>query len=202
MQRVPTHDDIVAMDSDEDDHQDHHSAQPSTSTASATAASASLPARPEKLTGMHKFGRKMKDKVTSSTHEEREAQRKKRALAEQRMYEQHQRYRQAMAKAMQTGEPQLLGKDKDGVDVYIQPPSASSYGGYGGLAGGGLYGGGLYGGSMYNPYSSGLYASPNSRYAAPGYPYERRYGYGYGGGLGLPLMGGLGGGLLLGGLLL
>jgi len=92
-----------------------------------------------------------------------------------------------MSKAAETGVPQLLGKDKDGKDVYIEPPGAN-YPGYGAQA----YG--------YNPYSQGPYANPNATFVRPPDPYQRPYGYGYGGGYGMPLMG-LGTGFLLGGLL-
>lgn len=101
---------IHSHSDDEDDHQ--HAAAGS----SAAGSSAQLPPRPE---GKGKqpersFGRKLKDKVTGMTHEQREQERKRRAEEEQRMYEQHLRVRQAMTKAMQTGQPQLLGKDRDG----------------------------------------------------------------------------------------
>jgi hypothetical protein len=99
-----------------------------------------------------------------------------------------------MAKAAETGVPQLLGKDSDGKDVYIEPPGGP--GGYDEFGGGG-YGGSAYG---YNPYRQGPYADPNAKFVRPPNPYARPYGYGYGGGYGLPLLG-LGGGLLLGGLL-
>lgn len=99
-----------------------------------------------------------------------------------------------MMKAEQTGQPQLVGKDRNGKDVYVEPPRAGGL--YGG--GGGMYGGGGYG---YNPYQQSPYSNPNSVYTRPQVPYGRPYGYGYGGGLGMPLVGGLMGGMLLGGLL-
>lgn len=61
-------------------------------------------------TGLKKFGRNIKDKMTGSTHEERKAKRKAREEAERRAYQQHLALRQAMMKAAQTGQPQLLGK--------------------------------------------------------------------------------------------
>ena len=64
-------------------------------------------------------------------------------------------------------------------------------GGMGMMGGGMMGGGGMYGGPM------GGYGM----YGRPAYGYSRPYGYGYGGGLGLPIMGGLAGGALLGGLL-
>jgi len=140
--------------------------------------------------GEHKtLGRKVKDKLTHSTHTERVAARRQREEDEARAYAQHRAIRLAMSKAAETGQPQLLGKDREGRDVYVEPPN---------FGGRGAYGGGGYG---YNPYGSGMYMTPNARYLRPDYGYDRPYGGGYGGGLGLPLLGGLGGGLLLGGLL-
>jgi len=141
-------------------------------------------------TGIHKYGRKLKDKLTSSTHEEREQERRRREELERRQYERHMQFRQAMSKAMQTGQPQFVCKDEKGRDVFVEPPA-----GYGPGRG---YGGGGYG---YNPYASGPYTNPNARFIRPPQPYARPYGYGYGGGIGLPLMGGLMGGALLGGAL-
>jgi hypothetical protein len=145
--------------------------------------------------GLAKFGRHIKDRITHSTHEEREAQRAKEA-EERKKYQEHMReedrkayeahlaFRQALSRAQETGQPQLLGKDKDGRDVYVEPPSGPS----------GPYGRQGYG---YNPYSSGPYTNPNARFVRPEEPYYRPYGYGTGLGLGAPLLGGL----LLGGLL-
>jgi len=177
LHRQPSEADIIAEDSDVE-HDDHE-----------------LPPRPEPpIGGVHKFGRKMKDKLTQTTHEEREQERQQRSVEEQRTYERHQFYRAQMSKAAETGEPQLLGKDKDGKEVYIEPP----YGDDGGYPG--RYSQGAYG---YNPYTQGPYSHPNARYIRPQDPYSRPYGYGYGGGMGMPLMGmgmmGLGGGMMLGG---
>jgi len=160
------------------------------SSHAAASSSSSKPASTTSSTGKPSLGRRLKDKLTSSTHEEREAERKQRAIDEQRAYEMHQRVRTAMAKAQQTGQPQLLGIDAKGKEVYVQPPSANAYGG------------GAYGGStMYNPYGQGRYGYPNAGYMRPSMPYGRPMGMGYGGGYGLPLAGGLMGGMLLGGML-
>jgi hypothetical protein len=151
----------------------------------------------EHLSGPHKLGRKVKDKLTNSTHQEREEKRRKREEEERKMYAQHQHIRRQMSLAAETGQPQLLGKDSQGKDVYIEPPSDPYGGGFGSF--GGYSGGRGYG---YSPYSSqGVYNTPNARYIRPQQPYGRPYGYGYGGGYGLPIGLGLGGGLLLGGLL-
>lgn len=176
--RVPSQADITAESSDDDgggggDHH-HHAKQ--------HADAAELPPRdPNPPTGVTKFGRRMKDKMTHTTHEQRERERAQRAEEERRAYQRHQELRQAMSRAAQTGEPQYVGKGKDGKDIYIEPPPSQGMGGYG-----------------YNPYTQGPYANPNATFVRPQYPYSRPYGGGYGGGYGLPLAGGLMGGLLLG----
>lgn len=120
-----------------------------------------------------------------------------------------------MQEAMQTGQPVFLAKDKDGKDVYVEPP-----GGPGGRGGPGAYSGeyGMRpdGTRMINPYANGPYADPNARFIRPQQQYSRPMGYGYGGGYGgygggmygrggmgygMPMMGGLMGGMMLGGLL-
>jgi len=136
--------------------------------------------------GLHKFTRKMKDRLTHSTHNEREAQRQLRAEQEGRAYEAHLAARRAMSRAIETGQPQFLCKDKDGHDVYIEPPNGPAI---------------PLGARGYNPYVQGPYLDPNARFVRPEQPYQRPYGYGYGGGYGFPLAGGFLGGALLGGLL-
>lgn len=116
-------------------------------------------------TGIHKFGRRMKDKLTHSTHAERERARQQRAEQERRAYEAHLRARDAMARALRTGEPQFLGKDTDGRDVYIEPPNGPAAA----ALPRGAYG--------YSPYAQGgAYANPNARFVRPAQPYERPYG--------------------------
>lgn len=194
LHRIPTEADLRVESSDEDEPGHHHSND---------YASGTLPPRPQpQPKGIHKFGRKMKDKMTNSTHEERETERRHRAEEEEKAYKLHQHIRQAMSKAIQTGQPQLIGKDKDGKDVYVEPPMMQNH--YPGMYGGG-YGGGYnagYGmGSAADPYRTGVYSTPNARYVRPPGAYSRPYGSGYGGGMGLPLAAGLGGGMLFGGIL-
>jgi len=185
--------DIAAESSDEEGH--HGDKKPIRSgggsdtagPSGTTGASSSSADQPK---GLHKFGRKLKDRVTSSTHEEREKDRAQRAEEEQKAYKAHQAYRQALSRAIETGEPQFLGKDKEGRDVYIEspngPPPPSGPGGT-------------------NPYKSGPYANPNARFIQPADPYAGRMdpygggrlgggygGGGYGGGYG---GGGYGGGM-------
>jgi len=143
--------------------------------------------------GKETFGQKMKDKLTGSTHAEREKDRAKRAEDEQKAYQRHLALRQAMNKAIETGQPQLIGKDAQGHDLYLEPPEQQG-GGYGMRPGNG----------QYNPYASGPYQNPNARFLKPDYGYNRPYGGGFGMGYGMPLMlgmGGLGGGLMLGGMM-
>lgn len=133
------------------------------------------------------LGERLKDKVTGTTHDEREQSRARRDEEERQYYEMHARFRAAMQRAAMTGQPQWFAKDRDGKDIFVEPPAGPGYGYRG-------YGGG-YG---YNPYTSGPYSTPNARYIRPGYGYGRP---GYGGGMALPLAGGLFGGAMLGGLL-
>lgn len=136
-----------------------------------------------------KFGRRLKDKITGTTHEQRAAEREQRAREEEEQYRQYLAFRGAMKRAYETGQPQLIGKDQQGKEIYVEPP-----GGYGAQ--------GYRGNELYvNPYGQGPYANPNARFVRPAGPYSRPYGGGYGGGYGLPIAGGLAGGLLLGGLL-
>ncbi|CAI6335189.1 unnamed protein product [Periconia digitata] len=194
LHRTMSIDDIAAESSDDDD--DHRGGPSQTSQqrrAGPGSTPGALPDRGEPAPkGLHKFTRRMKDKITSTTHEERQVQRAQREEEERRAYQQHLKMRQAMIRAMQTGEPQFLGKDSRGRDVYLEP---AARGGYPGRYANGGYG--------YSPFSSGLYASPNTRYMRPGMPYGRPYGYGYGGGMGMgaPLAAGILGGSLMGGLM-
>ena len=176
MHRTMTLDDLAAEDSDTEEHQ-----LPPRPTSKGKGAAA-----PGAPTGIHKFSRKLKDKITGQTHEDRERARAQRAEQEREAYAQHMRMRQALIRAMETGQPQLLGKDRQGRDVYIEPPN-------GPFAPRGAYG--------YNPYGARQFPGQNNvRYMRPAGPYGRPYGYGYGGGagLGMPLAAGLLGGSLLG----
>ena len=169
------------------DQQDAKAKSTDGETGEAGPSTASVPTPPpDQPHGIQKFGRKLKDKLTNTTHEEREARRRQEAAEEEQAYRQHLAFRAAVARAAETGQPQLLGKNSKGEDVYIEPPD-------GPRAPPGSYG--------YNPYAQGPYTDPNARFIRPDYPYSRPYGSGYGGGYGLPLAGGLLGGALLGSLL-
>jgi hypothetical protein len=173
MKRTVTLEDMAAEDSD--DEGTHHN----------DPASRGKNTEPQ-LTGIHKFSRKLKDKVTGTTHTEREKQRVRRAEQERQAYLAHLRARQALMKAIQTGEPQFLYKNQRGEEVYVMPPN-------GGYAPRGGFG--------YSPYARGPYGNPGMGYMRPAAPYGRPYGYGYGGGVGLPIAAGLLGGTILGGAL-
>jgi hypothetical protein len=146
--------------------------------------SAELPPRPgagDRRPSKGGFGTKLKDKLTGTTKEERQRQRAQRAEEERQYYEAHQKFRIAMDQAMRTGQPVFFAKDKDGRDVYVEPPGGP--GGYRGQAPqyGAQQGRPGQGGRMINPYSNGPYADPNARFIRPQQPYNRPYGYGYGG---------------------
>ncbi|MCJ1477801.1 hypothetical protein MMC13_006474 [Lambiella insularis] len=188
LHRAPSEADIAAESSDDDG--DHH--KPGLQNKTTAGSGLGSPGRqtpalpPRNQTqprGVSGFGRKMKDKMTGTTHEQREAQRRQREEEERATYERHQKIRLAMQRAAETGQPQLIGKDKNGKDVFIEPPNGVAM---------------PQGALGYNPYSQGPYANPNASYIRPNYGYSRPYGGGYGGGYGLPLAGGLMGGLLLG----
>ncbi|KAK0717433.1 hypothetical protein B0T26DRAFT_675741 [Lasiosphaeria miniovina] len=72
--------------------------------------------------GHRRFGRKLKDRLTGTTHEERAAERERRTQMERDLYRQHQILRRGMCDAMASGEPQLLGEDDDRNRVYLEPP--------------------------------------------------------------------------------
>jgi len=195
---TPTTADLEAEITDDDEGHDHFA--PNAGTLPPRPSATKRPSQSDSTTKSG-FGRRMKDKITNSTHEEREEKRRLRAEQERKEYEAHMAFRKALSKAMETGQPQLLGKDKNGKDIYVEPPAGPGAG-YGGYGGGG-YGYNPYRQGPYSqPYSTGVYdQTPNARYIRPSYPYARPYGGGYGGGMGMPMMGGLMGGMMLGGLL-
>jgi hypothetical protein len=191
LQRSVSLKDIEAESSDDDrsirkgstSHEKVKVADAEAGPSSAGAGSSLEPPRPK---GLKKFGRKLKDSLTQTTHDERQRARQQRSEEEERAYALHLAYRQALSRAIETGQPQFLGKDRNGKEVYIEPPE------------------GPYiprGAVGYNPYAQGPYTNPNATFVRPEVPYGRPYGYGYGGGLGFPLLGGFLGGALLGGLL-
>lgn len=169
MHRTMTLEDLAAEDSDHDE-------LPQRPTNKAAAGA-------DQPKGLSKFSRKLKDKITGQTHEQREQSRARRAEQERQAYMAHLRAREALMKAIQTGQPQFLCKDQQGRDVYIEPPR-------GAFAPRGAYG--------YNPYAQGPYSNPNVRIVRPAGPYGRPMGYGYGGGAGLPIAAGFLGGAMLG----
>ncbi|GME25148.1 ww rsp5 wwp protein [Neofusicoccum parvum] len=172
--------DITAESSDDDADDHKNKAQPAKQPGTS-------PKGSDEVHGLHKLGRRIKDRLTHTDHAQREAQRRQRAEQERQAYAAHLAARRALSRALETGEPQYLCKDRDGRDVYIVPPRGVG-------APSGAYG--------YDPYAQGPFGgTANARYLRPTTPYSRPYGYGYGGGYGFPLLGGFMGGALLGGLL-
>lgn len=162
---------IVHADTDDEDDSSHHHSNTGVSGGSSST-------QPK---GLKKFGRNLKDKMTNTTHAQREAKRKAQRQAEQRAIQQHAAIRQALITATRTGQPQLVGRDKQAREIFAQPPPPGAYG-YGATLGYGPYQ------TLDGPYESyGPYARPIGPYRRPG----------YGGGMAMPLLGGM----LLGGLL-
>lgn len=178
LHKVPNLADIEAESSDDDGDRAHHHQRPNYGPAGPQSGVADS----QPPGGITRFGRKVKDKMTQTTHQQRASQRLQRAEQERKAYERHRQLRDAMSRAIQTGQPQFVGTDKDGKEVYLEPPNGPNTGRPG----------------AYNPYTQGPYANPNATFVRPNYPYSRPGGYGYGGGYGLPLAGGLMGGLLIG----
>lgn len=203
LQRVHSLADIEAESSDDDTARSHgQGASAATQQQQQQPQPGLLETGPERLSKPEKFGRKLKDKLTGSSHQERATRRQQRAEAERQAYYQHQHIRRQVGLAVETGEPQLLGKDGEGREVWVEPPQGAP-----GLRGrpnayvvnpwnrGGYFGG-----------PPGMMAGPGNMYARPVGPYSRPYGrggngYGYGGGLGMAPLLGLGVGLGVGGLL-
>ncbi|KAK3369886.1 hypothetical protein B0H63DRAFT_527651 [Podospora didyma] len=72
--------------------------------------------------GRRRFGCKIKDTLTGTTHTERAVERERRCQMERDLYRQHQILRRSMQDAMNSGQPQLLGEDDDRNRVYLEPP--------------------------------------------------------------------------------
>jgi len=167
--------DIRAEETDEEyEYHDSKQAHPKQSSSAVPKPAGASSSAATSSKGKETFGQKMKDKLTGSTHAEREKDRTKRAEDEQKAYQRHLALRQAMNRAIETGQPQLIGKDAQGHDLYLEPPEQQG-GGYGMRPGNG----------QYNPYASGPYQNPNARFLKPDYGYNRPYGGGYGMGYGM-----------------
>ncbi|KAI1849502.1 hypothetical protein JX265_012753 [Neoarthrinium moseri] len=197
--RCPSKEDISAETTDEegDDHAHGSRGKQPLGTASSSHAR-----------GSRGLGRRMKDKLTGTTHEQRAAERQRREQQERDMYRQHQIFRRGLEAALNSGQPQYLGEDDNGVPVYLEPPGFNP-----GIR--------VRRVARLSPYiqeifyeppgpvpSGARYVRPDELYTGygaygrPGTAYNRPYGYGYGGGIGMmPLAAPLFGGMLLGGLL-
>ncbi|KAB5582887.1 hypothetical protein GE09DRAFT_284455 [Coniochaeta sp. 2T2.1] len=183
----------------------------------------------ERKSAFAKFERKVKDRLTHSTHAERQARRRRRAEEEQSGYQSYRLFRRKLEDAMRTGEPQELGLDDDGREVYLQPPGAVYMGQveerrlgpyvtevvYGPGAGTGV---GLGGNDARFVKADGIYGHEGGKevagfpgtfgygstggFARPSEPYHRPPGQRSGGGAGLPFALPLLGGLMLGGMMI
>ena len=176
----PTHDDLIGAHSDNDEVDNH-------SQAGTSSFPSQLPPRTDahgkdKDTRHRSFSTKMKDKLTGTTAEEREYQRRRRDEAERQAYESHMRLRTAVSEAQRTGQPQYIGKDSVGKDVFVQPAGVNP-------PGFGMYNG-------RDPFGvTGTYETPTAKYIRPAAPYGRPGGGLYNGGYGFPL--GPGGGMMM-----
>lgn len=160
--------------------------------------------------GVHNFGRKLKDILTSTTHEERAEARRERDRMEMEAYRRHQKIRDKTVQASITGVPQLIRIDNVGKEIWIKAPSSNvdRNGSNSHLFGqnyrmtymahgtGGLY-------RSCNRFSGDPYVSRNAVGNSLGYnhpydAYHRPTGSSVGGGMGLPLGLGLAGGMLFG----
>ncbi|KAK7959485.1 uncharacterized protein PG986_004339 [Apiospora aurea] len=220
--RHPSKEDIAAETTDEegDSHHatafrgpGHGPAAGEASEASGSGSGSSSSSKPRSL------GRKMKDKITGTTHEERNAERSRRQQREQDLYKQHELFRRGLVAAIRTNQPQLLGQDDEGTDVYLEPPDAQ-YAGvthvrqlspsleevfYAPDAPGIPKGARHVRPESYSSYrGGGAYPGGMGRspYGRPFGPYNRPMGMGYGGGMGMmPMALPLFGGMALGGMM-
>ncbi|KAK3934795.1 hypothetical protein QBC46DRAFT_273098, partial [Diplogelasinospora grovesii] len=154
----------------------------------------------------------LKDKLTGTTHEQRTAERERQEKAERELYRQHHIFRRGLAAAMDTGKPQLLGADDDGVNVYLEPPG-SRFPGVIDVRRLSPYMTEVSYAEQKRPGPPGRYVRPDGEmgyypgsgaHGRPGYGYGYRgYGYGYGGrgSITLPIMAPLFRGMMLSGLL-
>jgi len=111
--------DIRAEETDEEyEYHDNKQAHPKQSSSAVPKPAGASSSAATSSKGKETFGQKMKDKLTGSTHAERENDRAKRAEDEQKAYQRHLALRQAMNRAIETGQPQLIGKDAQGHDLY------------------------------------------------------------------------------------
>ncbi|KAK4450226.1 hypothetical protein QBC34DRAFT_448282 [Podospora aff. communis PSN243] len=187
--RIPNKADVAAESTDEDAyHSDGNASQP-----------------------RRRLGRKFKDKITGTTHEQRAAERRRREAQEQEAYQQHVAFRKGMIEATRTGRPQYIGKDKNGQDLYLEP-AGRGFPGVDNIHRLSPYLSEVSYGPSRRPGPPGRYLRPEfdmygmgAGYGAgnwnrPNMAYRRPVGMGYGGGMGFPLFAPLMGGVLLGSL--
>lgn len=120
LQREPSLEDIKAESSDDDTGSSHGQAE-----AASDQQRQQPDTGPEKLSRRQKFGRMLKDALTDTTHQERAAERERRAEAERRADQQYLHKRRLIERAIETDEPQLLGRDPMGKEVWVEPPKGA-----------------------------------------------------------------------------
>ncbi|KAH6627256.1 hypothetical protein B0J18DRAFT_478284 [Chaetomium sp. MPI-SDFR-AT-0129] len=69
-----------------------------------------------------RLARLLKDRLTNTTHAQRAATRARRAAAERDLYTQHRVLRKALLDAVESGQPQPLGRDEQGRELFLEPP--------------------------------------------------------------------------------
>jgi hypothetical protein len=87
-------------------------------------ANANANANPNASDSSGGLGRKLKDKLTNTTHDERAARRREEAEQEEEAIRSYKLFREGLKAATKTGKPHLLGVDDDGRELYLQPPGA------------------------------------------------------------------------------
>ncbi|KAL2269231.1 hypothetical protein VTJ83DRAFT_4077 [Remersonia thermophila] len=165
------------------------------------------------------LGRKLKDRLTGTTHEQRSAERIRRAAAERELYRQHCILRRAMLEAMRTAKPVSIGRDANRVHLFLEPPGHTFPGVVDVKRLGPYLSEVVYDVDGPRPGPHGRYLRPEAemygmgyggygcgrwaggRWDRPALPYNRRLGPGFGGGFGFPMIMPLAGGLMLGGML-
>lgn len=142
-------------------------------------------------TGLKKVKRNVKDKSTGMDHIQRARHKAEQREMEIMAAEERRATARAFATAAQYGQAQFLGRDdRSGIEYWAEPPAP-----------------GLPPGLFANfppPYGFESRREGNRTFvrpAAPSYGYRGGYGPMGGSGMGLPIIGGLAGGMLLGGLL-
>ncbi|KAF2093376.1 hypothetical protein NA57DRAFT_69152 [Rhizodiscina lignyota] len=129
---------------------------------------ADLPQRPasNNSNGVKQFGKKFKNNLKANFGGYSSTTEMEMAEQERDAYAQHVASRQAMSRAVETGEPQYMRHDQGGRAVYMEPPTTVR---------GNFYPPNAVG---YSPYDAGVYARPDPAFLRPRYAYARPIGVG------------------------